>query len=200
MKKRIYIVLLTITIGNLASCDKNSPIQENPISTDQYDDYYEFQDFFLDDYDLNNVIISLPDETANIGAAVDPIVTHDESHKWEIMVGPKFELHIMDQGELNDLIQEEKDKLAKRPFNKITFTEESDSLLIYEKELIASGIESASANVGTEHKSYHIFGVRKIGEYNYVLYSGLDGVPDKNVLALMKKSILSFKNFNSSIN
>ena len=59
------------------------------------DDYYEFQDFIMEEYDIPGVI-SLPDETANIGASTKPEVKHDESFKWEINAGQKFQVQIED--------------------------------------------------------------------------------------------------------
>lgn len=194
MKKTLSIGCILVSAIFFTSCEEK-PTENIIVENLNYDEYYEFQDFILSDFDLTNVSISLPDETANIGAVVEPSVIHDEAHKWQISVGPKFELHIEDQGELQDLIQEKKDELSREIFSKITYIEESDSMLVYEKELIPTGISSASKDVGTEHKAYHIFGVQKVGEFNYTLHSGLDGVQSTDILELMKKSIRSFKKF-----
>lgn len=194
MRGLLFIICSIFSIAILISCD-DTPTTNDLDTNENYDEYYEFQDIILSDYDLQDVSISLPDETAEIGAAVDPEIIHDESHKWQINVGPKFELHILDQGELQDLIQEHKDKLSKEIFSKVKYIEESDSMLIYEKELVPTGLADASSEIGTEHKGYHIFGIRKVGEFNYALHSGLDGVPSEYILELMSKSIRSFKKF-----
>ena len=66
------------------------------------DDYYEFQDFNLGDYDIP-AFISLPDETANIGASTKPEIIHIEDDiKWEVNVGQNFQLMIEDYGDLTD--------------------------------------------------------------------------------------------------
>ena len=72
------------------------------------DDYYEFQDFNLENYDIP-ALISLPDETANIGASTKPEIIHIEDDiKWEVNVGQNFQLTIEDYGDLTDLIEVEK--------------------------------------------------------------------------------------------
>ena len=77
------------------------------------DDYYEFQDFNLEEYDIPG-FIKLPDETANIGASTKPEVVHVEDDiRWEIKIGPNFELIIEDYGDINDLIAVEKKELCK---------------------------------------------------------------------------------------
>lgn len=194
MRELLFMICSIFSIVLLSSCEQK-PVSEKIEVNQDYDEYYEFQDFILTNYDLQNVSIALPDETAEIGASINPVITHDEAHKWEIVVGPKFELHILDQGELQNLIKEEKDRISREIFNKITYIEENDSLLIYKKELIPTGMTNASSDIGVEHKTLHIFGIRKVGDYNFVLHSGLEGVPDEYILELMKKSIRSFKKF-----
>ena len=107
----------------LTSCGEENP---SLVSQDLAvnDDYYEFQDFIMTDHEIPGVI-SLPDETANIGASTRPEVKHEESFKWEISVGQKFQLLIEDFGILDDLVGEKKtdtkEKLACHYLSKRAF-------------------------------------------------------------------------------
>lgn len=157
------------------------------------DDYYEFQDFIMTKYDIPGVI-SLPDETANIGASTRPEVIHQESFTWEINVGPKFQLHIEDFGILDELVKEKKKELADQKFFKITYLIDQPDLIVYERELIVAGLKKASPKVGVEHKSYHVYGQKTINKIIYGLSSSEEGC-EKHIVELMAKSIKSFKSF-----
>lgn len=155
------------------------------------DDYYEFQDFKLDDYDID-AIISLPDETANIGASTKPEVAHDESFKWEISVGPNFQLMIEDFGSITGLVEEKKKDLANQKFFEVKYLIDEEGMILYERTLVVAGSDKASPTVGVEHKTYHVYAERKIGDVIYVLKSREEGY-EKMIIELMAKSIKSFK-------
>lgn len=188
MKKVQFIFLGLCFLTLLFSCKTKSDEEKTA-----YDD---FQFLSLTEYGLQDVEIALPDKTTNIGASVIPVIEQLASHKWKINVGRRFELHILDQGELENLVQEEKKRLKEEFFYKITYIEENDSLLMYQKELVPRGISSAPKSVGKKYRSFHIFGIKKIGGFHYVLQSKSDGVLDRPILELMKKSIQSFKKIN----
>lgn len=156
------------------------------------DDYYEFQDFNLSPYDID-AFISLPDETANIGASTKPEIIHIEDDiKWEVNVGPNFQLMIEDYGDLTDLIEVEKKELAEQTFFKVNYIIDDPDLILYERTLLVKGTEKASPKVGIEHRSYHVYGQKIIDGITYELQSREDGY-EKVIIELMAKSIKSMK-------
>lgn len=191
----IRIVQLTaIFVGLfvLTNCgDDTTPADPQDLVVD--DDYYEFQDFIMSDYDIPGVI-SLPDETANIGASTRPEVKHEESFKWEINAGQKFQVLIEDFGILDDLVKEKKKELADQKFFKIKYLMDEADLIVYERTLMVSGSKYAAPEVGIEHKSYHVYGQKTINNIIYGLSSAEEGC-DRHIVELMAKSIKSFKEF-----
>ena len=159
------------------------------------DDYYEFQDFIMTDFDIPGVI-SLPDETANIGASTRPEVKHAESFKWEINAGQKFQLLIEDFGILDDLVKEKKKDLADQKFFKIKYLVDEKDLIVYERTLLVAGSKYAAPEVGVEHKSFHVYGQKTINNIIYGLSSAEEGC-NKPIVQLMAKSVKSFKRFKS---
>tara|TARA_B110000285_G_scaffold161857_1_gene180799 strand:+ start:822 stop:1364 length:543 start_codon:yes stop_codon:yes gene_type:complete len=172
------------------SCD-DVPVV-NKEDAEFIDEYYEFQDFNLSSYELP-AIISLPDETANIGAATKPEIIHTESdYQWDLKVGRNFEIHIEDCAEVGDLVKEKKKELANHTFYKIKYLIEDKELIMYERTLVVSGMDNASPTVGIEHKSYHVYGQKKLGKIYYELRSRDEG-SDKTIIDLMVKSIRSLR-------
>ena len=171
--------------------------EEDPVTNDTDgivvdDDYYEFQDFILGDYDIP-AVISLPDETANIGASTRPEVVHAESFKWEINVGTNFKLLIEDFGSIEGLVKEEKARLEdQKKFFKIRYLMDEKDMILYERTLIVAATDDASSSVGVEHKTYHVYGQKKIDNVIYGLQSPQDGC-EKVIIEFMAKSIKSFK-------
>lgn len=156
------------------------------------EDYYEFQDFNLSMYEIP-ALISLPDETANIGASIKPQITHiDYDIKWDINVGPNFQLLIEDYGDITDLIEVEKKELAEQSFFNINYLMDEEDLILYERTLLVKGRDNASPTVGVEHKSYHVYGQKIIDGTTYELQSREDGY-EKVIIELMAKSIRSLK-------
>jgi hypothetical protein len=180
------ILILFISCGNDVVDDSNNgEINVN-------DDYYEFQDFNLQGYDIP-AVISLPDETANIGASTKPEIIHIEDDvKWEVKIGPNFQLHIEDYADITDLIEVEKRELAEQTFFKVKYLIDERDLILYERTLLVKGTDNASPNVGVEHKSYHVYGQKIVDGITYELQSREDGY-EKNIIELMAKSIKSFK-------
>ena len=180
------ILILFISCGNDVVDDSNNgEINVN-------DDYYEFQDFNLQGYDIP-AVISLPDETANIGASTKPEIIHIEDDvKWEVKIGPNFQLHIEDYADITDLIEVEKKELAEQTFFKVKYLIDEKDLILYERTLLVKGTDNASPNVGVEHKSYHVYGQKIVDGITYELQSREDGY-EKNIIELMAKSIKSFK-------
>ena len=188
----IGLVAITAGLFTLTNCGEEvAPVDPNDINVN--DDYYEFQDFIMADYDIPGVI-SLPDETANIGASTKPEVKHEESFKSQINAGQKFQLHIEDFGILDDLVKEKKKELADQKFFKIKYLIDESDLIVYERTLLVSGSKYASPEVGIEHKSYHVYGQKTINKIIYGLSSAEEGC-DKHIVELMAKSVKSFKEF-----
>ena len=173
-----------------SSCDE-VPVVNNE-DAEFVDEYYEFQDFNLSDYEIP-AIISLPDETANIGASTMPEIIHVESdYQWDLKVGRNFEMHIEDCAEVADLVKEKKEELADRTFYNIKYLIEDKDLIMYQRTLVVSGTDNASPTVGIEHKSYHVYGQKKLGKIYYELRSSEEG-SDKTIIDLMVKSIRSLR-------
>lgn len=176
----------------LTNCGGDDPATD-PKDIVVDDDYYEFQDFIMTEYDIP-AVISLPDETANIGASTRPEVKHEESFKWEINAGQKFQLLIEDFGILDELVKEKKKDLADQKFFKIKYLIDEPDLIVYERTLVVAGSKYAAPEVGIEHKSYHVYGQKTINKIIYGLSSAEEGC-DKPIVELMAKSIKSFKRF-----
>jgi hypothetical protein len=192
---RFFIIaLLAWPMFTLNSCG-NSTDESDDIVVD--DDYYEFQDFALKSYEIP-AMISLPDETANIGASTKPEVIHVEDDiKWEIIVGPNFQLMIEDYGDITDLIEVEKKDIADKKFFKVKYLIDEEDMILYERTLLVKGTDKASPTVGVEHKSYHVYGKKTVDGITYELQSREDGY-EKVIIELMAKSIKSFKGINKS--
>ena len=106
-QKGLIIMGLVASVGFLTSCG-DDPVVDNDGDIVVDDDYYEFQDFSLDEHEIP-AMISLPDETANIGASTKPEIVHIQSDiKWEVKVGPNFQLMIEDYADFTDLIEVKK--------------------------------------------------------------------------------------------
>lgn len=189
-RKTIYTALVFSSVLIFTSCNGVSELPEEVIVVD--DDYYEFQDFNLVNFDIP-AILSLPDETANIGASTRPEVIHaNEDYKWEIKVGPNFELLIEDYADLTDLVAVEKKELANHDFFNVKYIIDEPDLILYERILIQDGSEDALPTVGVEHRTYHVFGQKSADGINYALKSREEGY-EKVIIEIMAKSIKSFK-------
>ena len=121
MKYYFTSLVLLLILSSITSC--SSPNQTKKTETaDEFslsDDYYEFKGLSLKDYDIPCMIM-LPDETANIGAATKPDITHIEGDFiWDISLGNNFNLHIEDYGDYTDLVDYKRKELSKQDIFKI---------------------------------------------------------------------------------
>lgn len=188
----IWIILGIFGMSSLLNSCGSDEVDPNDGEIVVDDDYYEFQDFNLANYDIP-AFISLPDETANIGASTKPEIIHIEDDiKWEVNVGQNFQLMIEDYGDLTDLIEVEKKELAEQTFFKINYIIDEPDLILYERTLLVKGTKKASSKVGVEHRSYHVYGQKIIDGITYELQSREDGY-EKVIIELMAKSIKSMK-------
>jgi hypothetical protein len=183
-------LLLLCVMGAMNACTEEVESEDDELVVD--DDYYEFRSFNLKNYEIP-AMISLPDETANIGASTKPEVEHIESDiKWAIRVGQNFELLIEDYADFTDLIEVKKKELAEQNFFRIKYIVDEKDLIVYERTLVVKGSEKAASTVGIEHKSYHVYGQKIVDGITYELQSRADGY-EKHIIQLMAKSIKSFK-------
>lgn len=185
----LFILLFGATML-LNSCGEEEKTEIEEVVVD--DDYYEFQDIMLEEYDIP-AVIKLPDETANIGASTKPEVIHVEDDiKWTINVGQNFQLLIEDYGHNTDLVEVEKKELAETDFYKVKYIIDEPDLILYERTLVVDGNEKAAPSVGVEHRTFHVYGQKTIGDITYELQSREDGF-EKMIIELMAKSIKSFR-------
>lgn len=183
---------LFIGLTLLSSCGGSEEKSEEKEEFTLNEDYYDFKGVSLSSYGINAMIM-LPDETANIGAATKPEIIHaDGDFKWDILVGPNFQLHIEDYGDYNDLVEVKKKELKEYDFVKINYLINEKDLILYEQTLLVKGSKKAAKSVGVEHRSYHVYGQKTIDGVTYELRSRDEGY-EKVIIELMAKSIKSFK-------
>ncbi len=187
MKTAIYFLGLFLGL-TLFSCGDSAT--DGELSEE---DYTSFQGLNLSPYEIP-AIIMIPDETANIGASTKPEVVHIETgFKWDIEVGPNFQMVIEDYGNDRTRIKEMKRHLTdKKKFFKINYIIDEPDLIMYEKLLVADGKSNADKAVGVEHKTYHVLGQKIIDNISYEFKSRDDGY-EKVIIDLMVKSIRSIK-------
>ncbi|MCO5260074.1 MAG: hypothetical protein M9916_08020 [Crocinitomicaceae bacterium] len=186
VKYAFFLALLFI----YPSCNNNS--KKEVVATDNMEDYYEFQGFDLTPYDLNASIM-LPDETANIGASTQPEVDHIESDfYWVINIGQNFHLYIEDYGDNSNLVKTQKQKLSNTQFYDVEYIVDEENLIIYKVKLKVRGNQKASAKVGVNHESFHVYAEQVVNGIHYELRSSDEGA-DEPIIKLMAKSIKSFK-------
>lgn len=189
---KYFIFSLFIALGlSIVSCSGDENENTDKPGSNLEESFDEFQMVDLSDWGID-AYIKLPDETANIGASTKPDILHPEDHLWQIDVGPNFTLHVEDMANRLDNIREQKRELASKKFFKIKYLINEPDLIMYERELVVKGSHQASSTVGKEHKSYHVFGQKKIDGITYVLESREEGY-ERIVIELMAKSIKSFE-------
>lgn len=187
MKRSLFILLLFTGLFSLNSCSESS--KEDKQSDEEL---FEFQGFSMKPFDIP-IMIMLPDETANIGASTQPEVLHEEGgFRWEINVGPNFNMVIDDWGSDREMIKSEKKRLEGLDFYKINYLVDEPEIIVYERELKVSGDKKASKSVGVQHKTYHVYGQKVINDITYVFRSRDEGY-EKVIIDLMTKSIKSAK-------
>jgi len=110
------LILLLLVFAGCKDSSENA--EEDLDMTDNYD---AFQNFDLSPFDIK-ASIKLPDETANIGAAMKPEVIHEEDgFKWDIIVGPNFTVHIEDWGANKGLVADKKKQNKELAIYDITY-------------------------------------------------------------------------------
>ena len=160
------------------------------LELDMSANYDAFQTFDLSSYDIK-ANIKLPDETADIGAAMKPEVFHEEDgFKWDIVVGPNFNVHIEDWGANKGLVADKKKQNKELGIYDITYLIDEPSFIVYKLKLKVKGEKNASEKVGVPHESYHVFAEKEIDGITYEFRSPDDGY-EKVIIELLAKSIRS---------
>lgn len=186
-----YISVLFVCLF-LVACSRNAPKQNLTIN-DAFDDkeMLDFVPFSLQKYGIRAVIM-LPDETSNIGAVTKPEVVHLENDfKWKIKVGQQFQLLIEDYGDYSNLVDIKRKELKNQTIFNIQYLHNEKDLIIYEKTLLVKGAKKAPLNLGVMHRTYHVYGQKKIGDITYELKCDDNG-EEEFVIKLMAKTINSF--------
>lgn len=190
MKRRNCSVfgLLFVSLLLFTNCKNDTGNDDQDL--DMSDNYDAFQSFDLSPFDIKGTI-KLPDETANIGAAMKPEVLHEEDgFKWDIVVGPNFNVHIEDWGANKGLVADKKKQNEELEIYDITYLVDEPNFIVYKLELKVKGDKNAPKNVGVPHESYHVFAEKEIDGITYEFRSPDDGY-EKVIIELLAKSIRS---------
>jgi len=190
MKRRICFVFGLFFIGMLlfSGCKSNENNDDQDL--DMSNNYDAFQTFDLRAFGIN-ANIKLPDETANIGAAMKPEVLHEEDgFKWNIIVGPNFNVHIEDWGANKGLVADKKKQNKALNVYDITYLVDQPNFIVYKLVLRVKGDKNAAKNVGIPHESFHVFAEKEIDGITYEFRSPDDGY-EKVIIELLAKSIRS---------
>ena len=192
LSKSLIVAVIVGSMFMFSSCADPKAEKRDADNIELNEDYYEFQAFDMGDHGVDAYIF-LPDETANIGASTKPDVRHiQDDIYWEINVGPNFSMQIEDYASINNLVKVEKKELKEKEFFKVRYLVDDKDLIVYERTLLVKGTDKASPSVGVEHKTYHVYGQKKINGVTYALESREEGF-EKKIIELMAKSIRSFK-------
>jgi hypothetical protein len=156
-------------------------------------DYSEFEGKSLKDVGIP-ALIMLPDQTSNIGAAVEPEIIHvDGDFKWEIIVGPNFTMRIEDYGNEKNMVQNEKERLGRIKFYTVEYLIDQPDLIMYKRTLnYSEKAAKDSGSVGAEHITYHCYGEKEIDGITYILRSRDEGF-HKPIIETMVKTIKSLE-------
>lgn len=155
---------------------------------DEKEELYEFEAFSLAPYQIN-ALIYLPDETANIGAATIPEVTHElGGWKWGLKLGQKFQMEIIDWGEENGVSLHKEELEEQSHMYDIEYIEDTEDFIYYKRTLKNEGSENSNSNVGVQHVSYHCLGNHKIEGINYLFRTVELGSP-KPITEYIKVSV-----------
>jgi hypothetical protein len=186
----IWILLSVLTF----SCGGESVanLEELEMDIDNID-YTEFEGKSLKEHGIP-ALIMLPDQTSNIGAAVEPEIIHTEGDfKWDVVVGPNFTMRIEDYGNEKQMVQNEKDRLARIKFYTVEYLIDQPELIMYKRTLNYSEKSSKNAeSVGAEHITYHCYGEKEINGITYILRSRDEGF-HKPIIETMVKTIKSLE-------
>jgi hypothetical protein len=192
MKIYIFPIVALLVFAFLSSCDNDSTPEIDVPTEINAVDYSEFQGMSLKKYEIP-ALIMLPDQTSNIGAAVDPEIIHMEGDiHWEINIGPNYTMKIEDYGRQVTVLEDEKKRLSKIKFYTIEYLVDETDLIVYKRTLNYSEKFKEYEAVGAEHVSYHCFGTAEIDGITYVLRSRDEGF-HKPIIETMVKSIKSIE-------
>lgn len=192
MKTFVHILVIFSLASFLFSCN-DAESETESIETDLNNiDYSEFEGKSLKDYGIP-ALIMLPDQTSNIGAAIEPEILHEEGDfKWEINIGPNFTMKIEDYGNEKNMVQEEKDRLARIKFYSVEYLVDEPDLIMYKRTLNYSDKAAGSEAVGAEHITYHCYGTSEVDGITYVLRSRDEGY-HKPIIETMVKTVKSLE-------
>lgn len=190
MKKGSIIILFLSVSLLFVQCKQEAPSDGDKI--DLNDNYDVFQAFDLSPFDIKANLM-LPDETANIGASTKPEVIHEEDgFKWDIRVGPNFEVHIEDWGANRGLVADKKSQNEDLEIYEIEYLVDEPDFIIYETKLKVNGEKNAPKSVGIPHITYHVFAEKVIDGITYEFRSP-DAGYERVIIELMAKTIRSAK-------
>lgn len=191
MKKSISYSLVLVIEMLFMSCDHTPKETSEDVVInypDENEELYEFEAFSLAPYQIN-ALLYLPDETANIGAATMPEVTHElGGWKWELKLGQKFQMEIIDWGEENGVALHKEELEDQSHMYDIEYIENTDDFIYYKRTLKNEGADNSNENVGVKHESYHCLGNHKIEGINYLFRTTELGSP-KPITEYIKVSV-----------
>ena len=184
--KLLPYFLMIFSICFLFSCTDEDKVENNVILNyeDENEDLYDFEAFPLNNYELP-FFIWLPGETADIGTATKPSISHEEAdYRWEIKIGQRFVIQIIDMGEMNGIKihKEELDDLE-HIFD-IEIIEQDDNFIYYKRKVK----QDSKDGVGVDHITYHCYANHVFDGINYLIGSHEDGV-SKPIAEYMKVSV-----------
>lgn len=189
--KNCSIAFVFILIGFLFTQCKSETVDDSDF-IDLSDNYDAFQKFDLSPFDINANMM-LPDETANIGASTKPTVLHEEDgFKWDVEIGPNFQVHIEDWGANRGLVADKKSKNQDLEIYEIKYLIDDPDFIVYETKLKVDGVKNAPQSVGVPHITYHVFAEKVIDGITYEFRSRDDGY-ERVIIELMAKTIRSAK-------
>lgn len=190
MKRSFWMFPLLLPLMLFSACGGDEGQEDQEVLEDNNYDY--FQSFDLKPFDIPATIM-LPDERANIGASTKPEVLHKEGgFKWDIVIGPNFQIHIEDWGANKNLVAEKKKQLKDLEIFDVEYVVDEPDFIIYKRKLKVGGISEAPKSVGIPHQAYHVYAEKVIDGITYEFRSPDDGF-EKVIIELMAKSIRSVK-------
>ena len=189
--KKVYFVVAIISIGMLfPSCGGQSNGDGSDLNVEypeENEDLYSFEAFNLKPYGID-AYIYIPDETANIGASINPEVAHEQDgYQWELTVGAHFNITIEDWGD-DDAFKAKIEELKNQDIYTIEFLEQEDNFAYYKSTLKVVGDKKGNENIGVKHETYHVIAQHTIEGINYIFKTGDSGAP-KPITEYMAKSV-----------
>ena len=187
MNKVIILICLIVFVSSCGSNENNEDLKKEK-ANEYNEDYYKFSKINLKKHGIMASIM-LPNETAGIGTAEIPEITHvDSDFRWELRIGNNFSLFIEDFGVNNMLVNKMIEKLkAQSNVYTINYLTKSPGLLVYEKT-----IKKRESTSNKQKKTYHIYSQKKIDNVVYEIKNSESG-NSKDVVLYMQKSIASIK-------